>query len=104
MRRHIRTVAGENGDRLVDTISQAGPDHLHPGADGYRQIAKWTEQGNPSSTARAPAAPLRRLAGLPPATPAPGAIYGAWPVTVGPFAAIPPRDYAFRASGRGFAN
>lgn len=106
VRSQIRTVAAERGDQLVDTISQVGPDHLHPGRDGYRTIAAWTERGEPG-----PATPPRRYASGPmlipmqaanprpgalPQVQTPGAIYGAWPVT-GPFAAIPPRDFAFRA-------
>ena len=38
-RRAIGAVAAENGDRLVDTRAQAGPDGLHPTGAGYRQIA-----------------------------------------------------------------
>ncbi len=43
IRSAIRTVAAENADRLVDTRTQVGPDHLHPTASGYRLIAAWTQ-------------------------------------------------------------
>lgn len=106
VRRHVRTVAAEHGDGVVDTKSQVGPDHLHPGKDGYRQIASWTEQPVPvppapprrfadGSVIPMPSAPRRPVAPLPQVQ-LPGAIYGAWPLS-GPFAAIPPRDYAFKA-------
>jgi len=129
VRRHIRTAAAERGDRVVDTLSQVGPDHLHPGRDGYRLIAGWVDGapvgtpvgapiGSPAEskagTAAIPPAPSRlaagsllnpvlvpvpgsgaRSAGLLPQVHTPGSIYGA--VTSGPFAAIPPRDYAYRA-------
>ena len=45
VRQAIQTVAAENHDRLVDTRAEAGPDHLHPTAAGYRQIATWTQDG-----------------------------------------------------------
>lgn len=137
VREHIRTVAAENRDQVVDTVSQVGPDRLHPGRDGYRRIALWTEQGGTPPAATPIAAPvaapvaisaaapgaLRRLAFGPaivampgsamrppvplPMVQAPGAIYGAWPPArsaVSPYAAIPPRDYAFRALPRAVTN
>ncbi len=42
VRAAIRTVAGEHGDRLVDTKPNVGADHLHPNAAGYRLIAAAT--------------------------------------------------------------
>jgi lysophospholipase L1-like esterase len=121
VRRYIRTAAAERGDRVVDTISQVGPDHLHPGRDGYRLIAGWVDGapvglpgGTRAGTAAIAPAPSRLAsgsmlnpvlvpvpgsnagsAGLLPQVHTPGSIYGA--VTAGPFAAIPPRDYAYRA-------
>lgn len=42
VRSAIRTVARENGDQLVDTRQQVGPDHLHPSRTGYHIIAEQT--------------------------------------------------------------
>ena len=47
VREAIRSVAAENRDRVVDTRAEVGPDHLHPTAAGYRQIAAWTRDGLP---------------------------------------------------------
>ena len=115
VRQHIRTVAEEHGDRLVDTISQVGPDHLHPGRDGYSRIAGWTETGTgpsmpaPASSAAPAVVPFQgrsiasaplplRPAGLP-AEPTAGAIFSPVsisPVNTGPFAAVPPAARPFR--------
>lgn len=111
VRRHIRTVAAENQDRLVDTIRQVGPDRLHPTGAGYRVIAAWTMDG------AAPLPQTRALAMGPMIVPMPASntafrnnglphvqtpsqsasLYTPWPPASAPFAAIPPRDYAFRA-------
>ena len=53
VRRAIQTVAAEHRDRLVDTKADAGADHLHPTAAGYRHIAAGTE-ASPTELARAP--------------------------------------------------
>lgn len=110
VRRHVRDVARQFGDRVVDTTSEVGPDHLHPSRDGYRVIAAWTV---PNGTTPAPPAPSSSrpvyvlapqlqpmLAPLRPGT-LPSvqvpSLYGAWPPLAATYAAIPPRDYAYRA-------
>ncbi len=104
IRRHIRAVAQENGDRTLDTAPEAGPDRLHPTGQGYRVIASWTEQG-------APARPSPHLVAMNPGPPRPGSamlprihtpatmpsLYATWPPPGTAFAAIPPRDFAYRA-------
>lgn len=122
VRQVIRTVARENGDRTVDTRSLVGPDHLHPNGSGYRTIAGWTQPGGSREPYTMPGYNL--VTSLPSAgffrlgsrastgsqivsmreqpkliyMTRPGSTYGAWPSVGGmPFAAIPPRDYAFRA-------
>jgi hypothetical protein len=45
VRAMIRTVAAENGDRLIDTRPEAGPDHLHPTGQGYRFLASRIDAG-----------------------------------------------------------
>lgn len=59
VRAAIRTVAAEFGDRLIDTRSQVGPDHLHPTGAGYRAIAARTLQPGDTEVAFDPA-PLPR--------------------------------------------
>ena len=100
VRQHIRTVAEEHGDRVVDTISQVGPDHLHPGREGYSRIAAWAEAGAATPVPAAAgtravvpfqgrsiaSAPLPQPRSLP--EPTAGAIFT--PVSTGPFAAVPP--------------
>ena len=122
VRRSIQTVAQEFADRTVDTKSQVGPDHLHPTGAGYRLIASWTEQGAPGGSgslyASLPSRPFGPVqtslthqvtVGVLPRIVVPGmglrwqpmigagSIYGSWPPANAPFAAIPPRDYAYRA-------
>lgn len=120
VRRHVTEVARQFGDRVLDTAGEAGPDRLHPSRDGYRVIASWTEQGGapaatllaararPAFAAPAYAAPAYTAVPqtLPMLAPLrPGALprvqvpslYGAWPPMATAYAAIPPRDYAFRA-------
>ncbi len=62
-RRAIGAVAAENGDRLVDTRAQAGPDGLHPTGAGYRQIAASALGGG--APAASPTPVLRAAAALP---------------------------------------
>jgi lysophospholipase L1-like esterase len=113
VRQTIRAVAAQHNDRLVDTASQAGPDHLHPSSGGYRLIAAWTEgQPAPATATARPASPnLPRVitAGSPlrwqPMTPPsnlplsslPGAAYNTWPPPQSIYAAIPPISYSYRA-------
>lgn len=110
VRAAIRQVAAENRDRVVDTISQVGPDRLHPGRDGYRMIAEWSLQGGGPALAAAalrPAVigmamrPPGVVGGLPriqtPTSLPTGRFYPMWPPAATAFAAMPPRDYAYRA-------
>jgi lysophospholipase L1-like esterase len=116
VRQTIRAVAAQHNDRLVDTASQAGPDHLHPSSTGYRLIAAWTEgqpapfvAPPPSSHPSSPNLPRVITAGSPlrwqPMTPPPnlpqsslpGAAYNAWPPPQSIYAAIPPVSYSYRA-------
>jgi lysophospholipase L1-like esterase len=105
VRQAIRAVAAQHGDQVVDTASQAGPDHLHPSSTGYRIIASWTEGQtgpvvNPPSMPNLPrvitaGSPLRWQPMVAPSLP--GAAYSAWPPPQSVFAAIPPASYAYRA-------
>jgi lysophospholipase L1-like esterase len=52
----IRLVAHEFGDRVIDTRSEAGPDHLHPTGTGYQELALLTQGGSPTEVAMMPAA------------------------------------------------
>ena len=112
VRRFVTEVARQFGDRVVDTAGEAGPDRLHPSRDGYRTIASWTEQGNgPTQSAAILGARIRpAYAAVPQTLPMlaplrPGALpsvhvpsfYAAFPPLAATYAAIPPRDYAFRA-------
>jgi hypothetical protein len=56
VRADIRTVAAENGDRLIDTRPYVGRDHLHPNGAGYQQIASQS-YGDGAETAYAAAQP-----------------------------------------------
>ena len=91
VREMIRTVAMENGDRVIETGRYTGPDHLHPTGAGYQIIARRTEGDGP---ARAPTAPVE---------------YAYAPDRFTPMAPLPetpreprysaPRDFAPRDSG-----
>ena len=110
VRRHVREVALERRDRLLDTAPEAGPDKLHPTGEGYRLIANWAEQRGPqlpdaggqlaprhAGLGRPGAAMLPRIA-TPTAMPLVNrSLYASWPPANSTFAAIPPRDYAYRA-------
>ena len=55
----IRSVAGANGDRLIDTRPYAGPDHLHPSGPGYIALAGLTAGAAPVAAAQPAAAEAR---------------------------------------------
>jgi hypothetical protein len=54
----ISAVAGEFGDRLIDTTAQAGPDHLHPTGAGYQYLAAMTKMEGASSALPIPTTTL----------------------------------------------
>jgi hypothetical protein len=46
VRRAIRSVARDNGDRTIDTLPEVGRDHLHPNGTGYQRLAAQTLGGD----------------------------------------------------------
>jgi hypothetical protein len=38
----VRAIAGRFGDRLIDVLPLAGPDHIHPDRTGYARLAAET--------------------------------------------------------------
>ena len=47
----VRAIAGRFGDRLIDVLPLAGPDHIHPDRTGYARLAAETHGlGGGSST------------------------------------------------------
>ena len=44
-REAVHEVAGRFGDRLIDAAPLTGPDHVHPGRDGYARLAALTTGG-----------------------------------------------------------
>lgn len=49
----VRAIAGRFGDRLIDVLPLAGPDHIHPDRTGYAQLAAETRGGGTSTPASA---------------------------------------------------
>jgi lysophospholipase L1-like esterase len=49
----VRATAGRFGDRLIDVLPLAGPDHIHPDRTGYARLATETHGGSASTQASA---------------------------------------------------
>lgn len=49
----VRAIAGRFGDRLIDVLPLAGPDHIHPDRTGYARLAAETHGGGASTQASA---------------------------------------------------
>lgn len=51
----VRTIAGRFGDRLIDVLPLAGPDHIHPDRTGYAKLATETLGSGAGTSAQASA-------------------------------------------------
>jgi lysophospholipase L1-like esterase len=51
----IRAIAGRFGDRLIDVLPLAGPDHIHPDRTGYARLAAETHGMGGGSSSQATA-------------------------------------------------
>lgn len=60
VRAMIESVAGNYGDRTIDTRPEAGRDHLHPNGAGYRYLASLTT-GKSRGDVEVAYAPIERL-------------------------------------------